>query len=99
MATTRARLRVHRLGDLGFLDQNGAEGKRILTRGSLTAGWVPRQLAVVGTLLHSFGSVRGASKASPVLKLDVERRRLLIKLVDTFNCGEWRWKSVRNSGS
>jgi hypothetical protein len=25
------------LGDLGFLDQNGAEGKRILTRGSLTA--------------------------------------------------------------
>jgi hypothetical protein len=87
------------LGDLGFLDQNGAEGKGILTRGSLTAGWVPRQLAAVGTLLHSFGLVRGASKASPVLKLDVEQWRLLFKLVDTFNCGEWRWKSVHNSGS
>jgi hypothetical protein len=30
------------LGNLGFLVQNGAEGKGILTRGSLTAGWVPR---------------------------------------------------------
>jgi hypothetical protein len=42
------------LGDLGFLVQNGAEGKGILTRGSLMAGWVPRWLAVAGTLLHSF---------------------------------------------
>jgi hypothetical protein len=32
------------LGDLGLLVQNGAEGKGILTRGSLMAGWVPRWL-------------------------------------------------------
>jgi hypothetical protein len=76
------------LSDLGFLVQNGAEGKRILTRGSLTAGWVPRWLAVVGTLLHSFDSTWGASMACPVLKLDVERRRLLLKFVDTFNCSK-----------
>jgi hypothetical protein len=87
------------LSDLGFLDQNGAEGKGILTQGSLTVGWVPKWLAVAGTLLHSFGSARGASKASPVLKLNVERWRLLLKLVDTFNCGKWRWKSVRDSDS
>jgi hypothetical protein len=68
-----------RLGDQGFLDQNGAEGKGILTRRSLMAGWVPRWLAAVGTLLHSFGSVQGASKASPVLKLDIERRRKLVR--------------------
>jgi hypothetical protein len=86
-----------RLGDLGFLVQNRAEGKGILTRGSLTASWVPRWLTTVGTLLHSFGSVRGDSKASQVLKLDVERRWLLLKFVDTFNCGE-RWqKLVRDS--
>jgi hypothetical protein len=76
------------LGDLGFLVQNRAEGKGILTRGSLTAGWVPRWLAAVGTLLHSFGSARGASKMSPMLKLDVERRWLLLKFLDTFNCGD-----------
>jgi hypothetical protein len=52
----------------------------------------------VGTLLHSFGSVRGDSKASPVLKLDVERWWLLLKFVDTFNCGERWWKSMRDSG-
>jgi hypothetical protein len=54
------------------------------------AGWVPRWLVVVGTLLHSFGSVQGASKASLALKLDVEWRRLLLKFVDTINCGENR---------
>jgi hypothetical protein len=86
------------LDDLGFLVQNGAEGEGIRTRGSLTAGWVPIWLAAVGTLLHSFDSARGASKASPVLKLDVERWRLLLKFVDTFHCGEWRWKLVRDSG-
>jgi hypothetical protein len=42
--------------ELGFLVQNGEQGKGILTRGSLTVGWVPIWLAVVGTLLHSFGS-------------------------------------------
>jgi hypothetical protein len=44
----------------------------------------------VGTLLHSFDLAWGASEASLVLKLDVERRRFLLKFVDTFNCGE-RW--------
>jgi hypothetical protein len=102
MAASRARRsspqNAPRLGDLGFLVQNRAEGKGIPTRGSLTAGWVPRWLTTVGTLLHSFGSVRGDSKASPVLKLDVERRWLLLKFVDTFNCGErWR-KSMCDSG-
>jgi hypothetical protein len=43
---------------------------------------------VVGTLLHSFSSTRGNSKASPVLKLGVERWRDLLKLVETFNCDE-----------
>jgi hypothetical protein len=102
MAASRAHrslpLNTPGLDDVGFLVQNGAEGKGILTRGSLTAGWVPRWLAAVGTLLHSFGSARGASKASPVLKLDVERRWLLLKFVDTFNCGELRRKSMHNSG-
>jgi hypothetical protein len=88
-----------RLGDLGFLVQNGVEGKGILTRGSLTVSWVPRWLAAVGTLLHSFGSAWGASKASPELKLDVERRQLPLKFVDTFNCDELWQKSVRDSGS
>jgi hypothetical protein len=32
------------LGDLGFLVQNGVEGKGILIQGSLTAGWDPRWL-------------------------------------------------------
>jgi hypothetical protein len=60
-------------------------------------GWVPRWLTAVGTLLHSFGLARGASKASPVVKLDVEWRWLLLKFVDTFTCGErWR-KLVRDS--
>jgi hypothetical protein len=102
MATSRA----HRisppnapgLGDLGFLVQNGVEGKGILTRRSSRAGWIPRWLAVVGTLLHSFGSARGASKASPVPKLDVERRWLLRKFVDTFHCGERQRKLVHDSG-
>jgi hypothetical protein len=85
-------------GDLGFLVQNGAEGRGLLTRGSLTAGWVPRWLTAVGTLLHSFGSVQGASKASLVLKLDVEWRRLLLKFVDTFNCDERQRKSVHDNG-
>jgi hypothetical protein len=62
-------------------------------------GWVPRWLVVVGTLLHSFGSAQVASMASLMLKLDVERRWLLLKFVDTFNCGEQRWKSVCDSGS
>jgi hypothetical protein len=53
-------------------------------------GLVPRWLMAVGTLLQSFGSVRGASNASPVLKLDVEQRWFLLKCVDTFNCGERR---------
>jgi hypothetical protein len=35
---------------------------------------------------------------SLVLKLDVERRRLLWKFVDTFNCGERQRKLVRDSG-
>jgi hypothetical protein len=60
MAASRARrsslLSAPGLGDLGFLVQNGEQGKGILTRGSLTVGWVPMWLAVVGTLLHSFGS-------------------------------------------
>jgi hypothetical protein len=86
------------LGDLGFLVQNGEEDKGILTRGSLTAGWVPRWLTAVGTLLHSFGSAGGASKVSPVLKIDVEWWRLLLKFLDTFNCGERRGKSVHDSG-
>jgi hypothetical protein len=30
------------LGDLGFLVLNGADGKGILTQGSMIAGWVPR---------------------------------------------------------
>jgi hypothetical protein len=64
----------------------------------LMAGWVPRWLTAVGTLLHSFGSARGASKASLVLKHDVERQWLLLKFVDTFKCGERRRKSVRDSG-
>jgi hypothetical protein len=76
------------LSNLGFLVQNGAEGKGILTRRSLMAGCVPRWLAAVWTLLHSFSLARGASKASPMLKLDVEQRRLLLTFVDTFNCGE-----------
>jgi hypothetical protein len=63
------------------------------------AGWVPRWLTTVGTLLHSFGSARGASKASLVLKLDVERRWLLLKFVDAFNCGEQRQKLVCDIGS
>jgi hypothetical protein len=85
------------LGDLGFLVQNSGEGKGILSQGSLMVGWVPIWLAAVGTLLHSFGSTRGVSKASPVLKLDVERWQLLLKFVDTFNCSE-RWReSVRDS--
>jgi hypothetical protein len=88
----------HGLDDLGFLVQNRAEGKGILTRRSLMAGWDPRWLTAVGTLLHSFGSAWGASKHSPVLKLDVEPWRLLLKFVDTINCGERRWKSVRDSG-
>jgi hypothetical protein len=50
MATSRARrsspLSVPGLGDLGFQVQNGAEAKGILTRWSLTAGWVPIWLAV-----------------------------------------------------
>jgi hypothetical protein len=58
----------------------------------LTAGWVPRRLAVAGTLLHSFDSVHRASKASLVLKLGVERRRLLPKLVGWFNHRKNRWK-------
>jgi hypothetical protein len=51
------------------------------------AGWVPRWLAAAGTLHHSFGSTRGASKAPPVLKVDVEWRWLLLKFMDAFNCG------------
>jgi hypothetical protein len=62
------------------------------------AGWVPRWLTAAGTPLHSFGSTQGASKVSPVLKLNVERWRLLLKFVDTFNCGERRRKSVHDSG-
>jgi hypothetical protein len=76
------------LGGLDFLVQNGAEGKGILTQGSLMAGWVSRRLTAAETLLHSFGSAWGASKASLVLKLGVEWRRLHLKFVDTFNCGE-----------
>jgi hypothetical protein len=34
-----------RLGDLGFLVQNRAEGKEILTRGSLMVGWAPSWFA------------------------------------------------------
>jgi hypothetical protein len=86
------------LGDLRFLVQYGAEGKGILARGSMTVGWVPRWLASAGTLLRSFGSAWGASKASPVLKLNVEWLRLLLKFVDTFNCGERQLKSVHDSG-
>jgi hypothetical protein len=59
-------------------------------RGSLTMGWVPRWLAAVGTLLHSFDSARGAFKVSPVLQLDIEWWQILLKFVDTFNCGERR---------
>jgi hypothetical protein len=44
MATSRA---APGLSDLGFLFENGAEGKGILSRGSLTVGWVPRWLAAV----------------------------------------------------
>jgi hypothetical protein len=40
----------------------------------------------------------GASKASLMLRLDVEWQRLLLKFMDTFNCGERRWKSVHDSG-
>jgi hypothetical protein len=62
MAASRARrsslLSAPGLSDLGFLVQNGEQGKGILTRGSLTVGWVPIWLAVVGTLLHSFGPAR-----------------------------------------
>jgi hypothetical protein len=62
-------------------------------------GWVPRWLTAVGILLHSVSSERGASKASPVFKLDVEWCRLLLKFVDTFNCGE-RWRKMAcDSGS
>jgi hypothetical protein len=86
------------LGGLGFLVQNGVEGKGILTRGSLTAGWVPRWLTAVETLLHSFGSARGASKVSLVLKLNVEQQWLFLKFVDTFNCGERWWKTTCDSG-
>jgi hypothetical protein len=53
----------------------------------------------VEILLHSFGSARGASKASPVLILNVEQWRLLLKFVDTFTCSEERRKSVCDSGS
>jgi hypothetical protein len=56
----------------------------------LGGGLVPRWLAAVGNLLHSFSAVWGDSKASPVLKLDVERWQLLLKFVDTFNCSERR---------
>jgi hypothetical protein len=35
---------------------------------------------------------------SPVLKIDVEWWRLLLKFLDTFNCGERRGKSVHDSG-
>jgi hypothetical protein len=76
------------LGSLGFLAQNKAERKGILIRGSLVAGWVPRLLAAAGTLLHSFGSTRGNSKAASVLKLGIGWRHDLLKLVETFNCGE-----------
>jgi hypothetical protein len=51
----------------------------------MMAGWVPRWLAVAGNLLHSFGLVQGASKASLVLKLNIEWQRLLQKFVDTIN--------------
>jgi hypothetical protein len=60
----------------------------MLTHGSLVAGWVPRWLVAVGTLLHSFGSAWGNSKVSPVLKLGVGQRHDLLKLVGTFNCSE-----------
>jgi hypothetical protein len=80
------------LSGLGFLAQNEAKGKGILTRGSLTSGWVPRWLAAIGTLLHSFSSVHGTSKSSPVLKLGVEQRRLLLKLIGWFNHRGNRWK-------
>jgi hypothetical protein len=63
------------LGDLGFLVQNGAEGKGILTRGTLTAGWVPRWLTAVAwsswssTVAHDLDwaslASRSSSKASP----------------------------------
>jgi hypothetical protein len=46
----------------------------------------------VGTLLHSFSSAQENSKASPVLKLGEGWRRDLLKLVETFNCGENQWK-------
>jgi hypothetical protein len=80
------------LSSLGVRAQNGAEGKGILTRGSLAAGWVPGRLTAAGTLLLSFGSVQGNSKASSVLKLNVGQRCDLLKLVETFNCGNNRWK-------
>jgi hypothetical protein len=80
------------LGGSGFLTKNRAGGKGILTRGSLMTGWAPKRLAVVGTLVHFFSLAQGTSKVSLLLKLAVERLRLLLKLVETFNCGENRQK-------
>jgi hypothetical protein len=52
---------------LGFLAQNGAEGKGLLTRGSLMAVRAPRRLTVAGRFLQSFGVSWGSSKASTLL--------------------------------
>jgi hypothetical protein len=44
------------------------------------AGWAPRWLTAVGTLLHSVSSPQGNFKASSVLKLGVGQRCDLLKL-------------------
>jgi hypothetical protein len=62
------------------------------------AGWVPRWLVVVGTVLHSLSSAWGASKVSPVFKHDTEQWLLLLKFVDTFNCGERQRKMACDGG-
>jgi hypothetical protein len=71
-----------------------------VTRSSGGVPWPPVELASerIRALLHSFGSAQGASKASPLHNLDVERQRLLLKFVDTFNCGERQRKLVHDSG-
>jgi hypothetical protein len=80
------------LGGLGFLAQNGAGGKGILTRGALMEVWSPRRLAGAGLFLQSFNMSWGSSKASMMPQLGIERRWLLLKLVGWFNCYKDRHK-------
>jgi hypothetical protein len=49
-----------------LLALNGAEGKGILTQGSITVGWAPRWLTAAAGFVLLLGSVHGSSKGPPV---------------------------------